>query len=164
MAYETEGPTVVGNGLYSGIILLGSALGLFVALCLGILALASVFPLKALTIQRGADALVWAAFAAYTALMGISWWGRGRRMAFYSVRLDERGVGFCLGTRRHPDTCFFPWGEIRAVRRERRGNAQYFTVLGADGNSVAFSAYTFARPKRLARRIAERVGQSIQEA
>lgn len=164
MAYEAEGPTVVRNGLYAGIILLGSAFGLFVALCLAILALANLFPLNLLTVQRGVDALLWAAFAAYGALMGISWWGRGRRMAFYWARLDERGVDFRLGTRRHPDTCFFPWGEISAVRHKRKGNAQYFTVFGRDGSSVEFSAYTFARPKRLARRIAEHVGQSIQQA
>jgi hypothetical protein len=159
-----EGPTVVRNRFYAGIILLGSTLGLFIALCLAILALASLFPLKQLTAQRGVDALLWAAFSAYGALMGISWWGRGRRMAFYSARLDERGVDFHLGTRRHPDTCFFPWAEISAVRHERRGIAHYFMVLGRDGSSVEFSSYAFARPKRLARLIAEHAGQSIQEA
>jgi hypothetical protein len=163
MAKDTAGPTLVRNGLYAGIILLGSAVGLFLALCLALLALANVFPLSRLTFQRGADALFWAAFAAYTGFMALSWWGRGRRLACWSVRLDERGVDFRLGTRGQPDTCFFPWGEIREVRRRRKGQAQYFTVLGKSGDSVEFSACTFARPRRLARRIAAHAGQSVQE-
>ena len=162
MAGKTEGPIVVRNGFYAGIILLGSAIGLFLALCLAILALAELFPISLLTVRRGVDALLWAAFAGYTGLMAIQGWGWGRRLAFWSVRLDARGVDFRLGTRRHPDSCFFPWDEIKEVRRERRGKAQYFTVLAKGGSSVEFSAYTFARPMRLARRIAEQAGQKIQ--
>ena len=96
--------------------------------------------------------------------MGASWWGTGTRMAFHRVRFDERGVDFRLGTRRNPQTQFFPWEQISTVSHRRQGNAHYYAVHGLDGRSATFSSYTFFRPRKVARMVAALAGQSIQEA
>jgi hypothetical protein len=90
-------------------------------------------------------------------------WKWGQTLAGHSVKLDERGVDFNLGTKNKPLELFMAWDNVALVEQKRVGNAQQFTITGKDGSLAQFSSYTFVRPKRIARMIAERVGQTIQK-
>jgi hypothetical protein len=91
-------------------------------------------------------------------------WKLARAMANYKVTMDSRGAIFNLGTRKQPSDLFFPWDQIAAIRHKRVGNAQQYWVIGNNGSEARFSSYTFYRPKKVARLIAERTGLAIQEA
>jgi hypothetical protein len=91
-------------------------------------------------------------------------WKLSRGMAVYKVMLDSRGVNFNLGTKKKPSDLFLAWDQIAAIKHKRVGNAQNYYVLGKDGSEAIFSSYTFFRPKKVARLIAERAGLTIQEA
>jgi hypothetical protein len=96
---------------------------------------------------------------------GCPWlWKLSRAMANYRVMLDSRGVNFNLGTKKQPSDLFLAWDQIAAIKHKRVGNAQQYYVLGKDGSEARFSSYTFFRPKKVARLIAERTGLAIQEA
>jgi hypothetical protein len=58
---------------------------------------------------------------------------------------------------------YFPWNEVSAVKHQRQGNVDYYFVLGRAGSSVQFNNYSFIRAKTIAREVAARVGQPIQE-
>jgi hypothetical protein len=89
-------------------------------------------------------------------------WRLGRDMEFYEVRFDADALRFRLGNEAQPVVYAFPWGEISAVRYKRVINVQYGSVDGADGSTVDWSSYSFFRPKKLARMIAERAGVQLQ--
>jgi hypothetical protein len=91
-------------------------------------------------------------------------WKLSRAMADYRVSLDSRGVNFNLGTKKQPSDLFLAWDQIAAIKHKRVGNAQQYTVQGRDGSEARFSSYTFFRPKKVARMIAERTGLAIQKA
>ena len=91
-------------------------------------------------------------------------WNLSRAMAGYRVTLDSRGVNFNLGTKKKPSDLFLAWDQIAAIKHKRVGNAQQYTVQGSDGSEARFSSYTFFRPKKVARMIAERTGLAIQKA
>jgi len=146
-----------------GVVLLLSGAAFFLALCMAILVLTFLFPLAGFTFGRLVNAFCWGLAAFVFGTLGLAMGRLGLRMAFYEVLLDARGAAFRLGTRRQPATTLFPWDQITAVRHKRLGNAQYYAVRGRDGSSVEFSSYTFFRPKKVARSIADRAGQAIQE-
>jgi hypothetical protein len=85
-------------------------------------------------------------------------------MAGYRVLLDSRGVNFNLGTKKKPSDLFLTWDQVSAIKHRRVGNAQQYFVQGADGSEARFSSYTFFRPKKVARMIADRTGLAIQKA
>ena len=91
-------------------------------------------------------------------------WKLSRAMAGYKATMDGRGVMFNLGTKKLPSDLFLAWDQIAAIRHKRVGNAQQYWVIGNDGSEARFSSYTFYRPKKVARLIAERTGLAIQEA
>ena len=91
-------------------------------------------------------------------------WNLSRAMAGYRVTLDSRGVNFNLGTKKKPSDLFLAWDQIAAIKHKRVGNAQQYYVQGRDGSEARFSSYTFFRPKKVARLIAERTGLAIQKA
>ena len=91
-------------------------------------------------------------------------WKLARAMAGYKATMDSRGVLFNLGTKKQPSDLFLAWDQIAAIRHKRVGNAQQYLVIGRDGSEARFSSYTFFRPKKVARLIAERTGLAIQEA
>ena len=112
-------------------------------------------------------------------LYNLFWWGFGalacgygcprlwmlaRAMANYKVTMDMRGAMFNLGTKKRPSDLFLAWDQIAAIWHKRVGNAQQYYVQGRDGSEARFSSYTFFRPKKVARLIAERTGLPIQEA
>jgi len=90
-------------------------------------------------------------------------WRLGRTMTDYRVVLDGKGADFNLGTKDRPAHLFLPWDQISAVKRRRAGNVQQFWVEGRDGSEALFTSYTFFRPKRVARMIAERAGLTIEK-
>jgi hypothetical protein len=91
-------------------------------------------------------------------------WILARAMSNYRVIMDMRGAMFNLGTKKQPSDLFLPWDQIAAIRHKRVGNAQQYYVLGKDGSEARFSSYTFFRPRKVARLIAERTGLAIQKA
>jgi hypothetical protein len=84
-------------------------------------------------------------------------------MGHYTVRLDGNGVQFSLGTKRAPNELFLPWDQIVAIQQQRVGNSIQFAVKAVDGSYAQYSSYTFLRPKKVARLIAERTGLVIQK-
>jgi hypothetical protein len=73
-------------------------------------------------------------------------------------------VDFNLGTKKKPQELFMAWEHVVSVQQKRVGNAQEFTILGTDGSRATFSSYTFFRPRKVARMIAERAGLTVQKA
>jgi hypothetical protein len=120
-------------------------------------------PLSAIGFMRVLAAAQWGLGGVMFVYMCPALWKWGLGMMHKRVKLDERGVDFSLGTKKKPVEMFMPWDEIVAVKQQRVGNAQRFTIQGAEDSYVQFSSYTFFRPKRVARMIAERVGQTIQK-
>jgi hypothetical protein len=57
---------------------------------------------------------------------------------------------------------YFKRDEIAAVRHKKAVDGMHY-VVAKDNFSVTFTGYTFFQPKKLATRIAARVGQTIQE-
>jgi hypothetical protein len=90
-------------------------------------------------------------------------WKLSRAMAQHKVTMDSRGVIFNLGTKKQPADLFLTWDQIAAITHKRVGNAQQYYVVGKDGSEARFTSYTFYRPKKVARLIAERTGLPIQE-
>jgi hypothetical protein len=107
-------------------------------------------------------ALQWGIGALAMLLMCPWLWNMGRSMAEYRVVFEPRGVTFNLGSKKKPSSLFLPWDEITAITRRRVNNAQQFTVEARDGSVARFSSYTFFRPKKAARMIAERTGLTVQ--
>jgi hypothetical protein len=95
--------------------------------------------------------------------LGLAMCRVGREMTFYEARLDELGVDFRLGSRKHPHVQFFAWDQIAAVRHKRTPMNEYYAVIAKDHRLADFTMYTFFRAKKLARQIAARAGQSVEE-
>jgi hypothetical protein len=142
--------------------------GSFFAAIMGVasvLALFSqVFPLSEFNSDRGWNALRWGLSALAMGFMCPWFWRLGHAMAEYKVVFENRGVTFNLGTKKAPSDLFLPWDQISAIKRRRNGNVQQVWVEGKDGSEVRFSSYTFFRPKKVARLIAERTGLAIQKS
>lgn len=85
-------------------------------------------------------------------------------MAHCRAQMDERGVEFRLGTKKKPADLFMAWETIASIRRKRVGNAYEFTVAGRDGSVARYTSYTFFRPTKVARLIAERTGLTIEKS
>jgi hypothetical protein len=136
----------------------------FMVLCMVLYVLTEIFPLSALTVGKGFSAFQWALGALVMFSMCPWLWQMGRTMASNRVRLDSHGVDFILGSRKKPQELFLAWDQVASVKHQRIGNLQYYFVHGSDGSKATFNSYTFFRPRRVARLIAERAGHPIQEA
>ncbi len=147
-----------------GFMLLVSLSAAFVSLCMLILGLSALFPLHGYTFDRIQNAF-WSIFAAVSfAAMCPPLWKWGRRLASYKVLLDAIGVEFHFGTKKNPqEPLRINWDRFKAIQHRRVEKADTYTVLGNDGSSAQFSSYTFVRAKKLAKLIAARASQSIQE-
>jgi hypothetical protein len=113
---------------------------------------------------RAISALERAVGALAMVYMCLQLWNLGRVMQGYQVLLDSRGVTFNFGTKKKPADLFMPWDQVYAITLKRDVNVQRCTVHGSDGSQATFSSYTFFRPKKIARMIAERAGVAIQKA
>ena len=123
-----------------------------------------VFPTGKLNADRGWGGVGWGIAALALGFMCPRLWALGRAMAGYRVYLDGRGVAFSLGTKKAPAELFLAWDQIAAIKYKRAGNMQQCWIEGTDGSEATFSSYTFFRPKKVARMIAERAGLSIAKA
>ena len=137
---------------------LGSAAALGASLCMVIVALMYFFPLGEVNLDRFAAGALWGLGAWLMAMSQVFLWRQGHLMAHSSVLLDERGAHFRLGNSPSDKEVFMPWNGIEAVHYKRTEDTQKFTILGTDTNTVTFTSYSFYRPRRVARMIAEHAG------
>jgi hypothetical protein len=137
---------------------LGSVVALGVALCMVLVALSSIFPLSAMDLDRAAVGALCVLGAWLMAMAQVYLWRQGKLMGHCSVLLDDYGAHFKLGNTENAKEAFMPWNGIEAVHYKRIPNAHKFTILGADSSTVTFTSYSFFRPKKVARLIAERAG------
>lgn len=157
-------PVVVRNSRFLiGVTRFGSVSAVFMALSMALAAISVLFPLSGFTLARTWNVLGWSFSACATGWMCPWLWKLGMDMANYQVRLDSRGVEFCLGTKKNPQELFLAWDQIVAIKHQRSGNIQIYNIYGSDDSQLQFTSYTFFRPKKLARLIAARAGQSIQQ-
>jgi hypothetical protein len=155
---------VVHNSrIYIGTILLISLGAAFISISSVLVVVSQIFPFSALTVARGMSAAQWAFGAFFFAFMCSFMWTMAKKLAFCGAKLDSSGVQFNLGSKRAPVRVFLPWDKIVAVQQQRVGNLIQFTVRTADGTYARYSSYTFLRPKKVARLIAERTGIAIQK-
>jgi hypothetical protein len=135
---------------------------LFIGVCMVLMAISLLMPVSAITFLRLLAAAQWGLGGVLMAYMCPALWKWARTMAQKKVKMDERGVEFSLGSKKNPVDLFLAWDEIVAVKQQRVGNAQQFTIQGTEGSFAQFSSYTFFRPKRVARIVVERAGLTIQ--
>jgi hypothetical protein len=163
-AYRARAVMVHNSRIYIATLFLLGLASAFIGACAVLMAVSLIFPISALTVSRGMSAAQWGFSGLLMAAMCPFLWKMARKMAYHWARLDGSGVQFNLGTRRAPDQLFLPWDKITAIQQQRVGNSMQFTVRAADGSYVQYSSYTFLRPKKVARLIAERTGLSIQKS
>jgi len=158
-------PMVLHNSrLLIGVTMIFSIIAAFFAVCMVLMVFSVLSSGGGLSGGNLYNAFWWG-FGAFAFGYGCPWlWTLSRAMAGYRVTLDSRGVNFNLGTKKKPSDLFLAWDQIAAIRHKRVGNAQQYYVQGRDGSEARFSSYTFFRPKKVARLIAERTGLAIQEA
>jgi hypothetical protein len=162
-AYRARVVVVRNSRVLVAMIFLISISAAFIAICSVLAAISQLYPLSNLTVARGIAAAQWGISGLLFALMCPFMWTMASKMAHPRVRFDSSGVEFNLGTKKAPLQLLMLWDQVGAIRQQRVGNAQQFTVKAADGSYVQFNSYTFFRPKRVARLIAERTGLSIQK-
>ncbi|MGD0345712.1 MAG: hypothetical protein ABSA85_03095 [Terracidiphilus sp.] len=164
IAMHRATPVVVENSrLLIAVTMICSILSAFFAVCM-VLMVFSVLSSGGFSGGNLYNAMWWS-FGAFAFGYGCPWmWKLSRAMAGYRVTMDGRGVMFNLGTKKQPSDLFLAWDQIAAIWHKRVGNAQQYYVQGRDGSEARFSSYTFFRPKKVARLIAERTGLPIQEA
>jgi hypothetical protein len=156
-------PQVLRNSQFLvGVTMIGSIFAAIFAVCMVLMVFSLVFPISNLSASNGWSAFRWG-IAALAFGYGCPWLWRARVMAGYRVILDSRGVNFNLGTKKKPSDLFLAWNQIAAIKHKRVGNAQQYFVQGKDGSEARFSSYTFFRPKKVARLIADRTGLAIQK-
>ena len=148
----------VGVALY----FLISAGSLFIAGCMALMVVYLLFLSGRLSFMSVLAAAQWG-FGAFCFVLMAGYMGRmGRRMAWYRITLDERGVDFKLGTRKKPEEVFMPWDNLILIEQRRVGNSWQFLVKGRDGSSAQFSNYSFFRAKKIVRMISERAGIAVK--
>jgi hypothetical protein len=145
------------------ITMFGSIVGAFMALCMAIMVISVLTSPDASGFDKVARSVKWGG-SALLMVYGCMWlWSMGRVMLHYRVRFESLGVTFRLGTRKKPEELFLAWEQIATIRQKRIGNAQQFWVLAKNGSEVRFSSYTFFRPTKVARMVAERTGLTIEK-
>jgi hypothetical protein len=142
----------------------GSFFALVMGVCMGLMVVSLLFLQSGSMAGRAISALEWAAGGLAMFYMCMQLWNLGRAMLGYQVLLNGRGVTFNLGTKRNPADLFMPWDQVKVITLRRDVNVQRCSVHGSDGSQATFSSYTFFRPKKVARMIAERAGVTIQRA
>jgi len=136
----------------------------FIGVCMMFMIVTLLTPWSALSFMRVLGAVQWALGGLMMCMMCPALWKWGQAMLHKTVKLDEQGADFSLGTSKDPRHVFLPWEQIESVVHKRVGNAQQFTVTASDGSYAQFTSYTFFRPRHVARLISERAGKPIQSA
>ncbi len=114
--------------------------------------------------NRISNAVSWLFGALFIGVLCPYMWQTGSTMAHSRVQVGERGVEFRMGTKKKPADLFMPWETVASIQRKRAGNAYQFTVAGKDGSVARYTSYTFFRPAKVARLIAERTGLTIEKS
>src|ERR1700723_3548537 len=113
--------------------------------------------------QRTKEGVVVVLGCALVGLFGLGLWAQGDSMKFYEARLEPDGVRFQLGFAKAPKVTVIPYGSIVAVNYKMPMNTAYASVVTGDGTALKWSSYEFFRIKTLAKAIAARVGQELQQ-
>ncbi|HEY0701188.1 MAG TPA: hypothetical protein VGD60_00330 [Candidatus Acidoferrales bacterium] len=113
--------------------------------------------------QRTKEAVVILGGCVLTALLGLGLWSQSDSMNFYEASFEPEGVRFQLGFANKPKVTLIPWSSIVAVNYKMPFNTAYASVVTDDGTTLQWSSFEFVRTKKLARAIAARVGQSLQQ-
>jgi hypothetical protein len=164
MTDNFTGPTVYGNnGFFVGIVKFSGAVTLVLAILFFIGGILKVLHTPESILHKTGGLFGVSIAAIFTVTLALYMWAQGNRMAFYQISLENDGLRLRLGTEKNPQEEFFAWDRIAAVKYWRVVNVQYGSVTGKAENVVAWSSYTFFRPKKVARLIAARAGQSLQE-
>ncbi len=157
-------PVALHNSrLLIGVTMIGSLFAGFFAVCMVLMVFSIFSSSGGLSGGNALSAAQWGCGGLIFGYMCVWLWKLARAMAGYRVSLDSRGVEFNLGTKKKPADLFLAWDQVTAIKHKRVGNAQQYWVLGSDGSEARFSSYTFFRPKKVARLIAERTGLAIQK-
>jgi hypothetical protein len=163
MEFKRAIPRILHNSrILCWLTLVGSIVVGFMAVCMLLMVFYLLFLQGSLSFGNLIGALQWGVGGLSMLLMCPWLWKKGRAMADYRVRLEPRGVTFNLGTKKKPSDLFLPWDQITAIKRERIGNTQQFSVEARDGSEARFSSNTFFQSGTVARQIAERAGLGIQ--
>ena len=136
----------------------GSVASLIISLSMVFVALTTIFPLSAMSLDRLAASVLWVMGAWLMAMSQVFLWRQGKLMEHCSILLDNSGAHFKLDNANDAKEVFMPWNGIEAVHYKRIPNAQKFTILGTDANTVTFTSHAFYRPRRVAQLIAKRAG------
>jgi len=165
MEFNRSKPVVLRNSRFlCWVTMSGSFFAAIMAACMVLMVISRLFLSGALNGSLALSAIEWGVAALAMGFMCPRLWALGRAMAGYQVDLDGRGVKFSLGTKKKPAELFLAWDQIAAIKYRRTGNVQQCWVEGTDGSEATFSSYTFFRPKKVARMIAERAGLAIAKA
>jgi hypothetical protein len=144
-------------------IFLVSVSAAFIAICAVIYAISLFIPMSGFSVLHGVAAAQWLISGLLFAYMCPFLWKMASKMVYPRASFDGSGVQFNLGTKKAPLALHMPWDRVSSIQQQRVGNAQQFTVKAADGGYVQFNSYTFFRPKKVVRLIAERTGLTIQK-
>jgi len=162
---QRSGPIVLRNSkVLCWVTRLGGVVGGVLALVMVVFCIAVL--VESLSPPSGSGLLnaVWCAFAALSfGVLCIRLWKLGRDMMSFQVVLDQSGVNFHLGTTQKPVEMFVAWDQIASIKRRRAGNSQQYFVARKDGAAIRFTSYTFFRPKKVARLIAQWSGVAIEK-
>jgi hypothetical protein len=142
----------------------GSFFAAVMGVWMGLMVISLLFFQSGPTAGRATSAWEWGAGALAMAYICPQLWSLGRAMLGYQVQLDSTGVTFNLGTKKKPADLFMPWDQVAAIKYNRVCNVQRCSVHGSDGSRATFSSYTFFRPKKIVRMIADRTGLAIEKA
>jgi hypothetical protein len=159
-------PLVARNSrIFVALTYVGSVIAAVMGVLILIIVGSRLFPVQPepWSFDRVAGAASWAFWACVFFSMSPWLWSRASAMSQHSVRMDERGVEFDLGTKIKPVKLFLAWENITAIRRKRIQGGQQYTVVATDGGYALFTSFTFFRPKKIARLIAARCGLTIEK-
>ena len=161
---ESSRPVVFRNNRFLIVVTLtGSVTAIFMSLCMLVMTCSVLFLQAGRTVSRIEGAIGWAMGTWAFFSMGPALWKLARNMAFAEARLDQQGVDFRFGTKSSPLRSWLAWNQIAAIKHQRIGNNQTYSVISKDQSTVQYTSYTFFRPKKLARLIAAHSGRTIQE-
>jgi hypothetical protein len=155
--------TFRNSRIFIGLTLLGSISAGFMSLCMLLMTGMMLFPLHNFTFHRVEGVIGWGFSTWCFGLMCPALWKLAFKMSYAEAKLDSRGVDFRLGTKKSPQELFLAWDQVASIQHKRVGNNQCYSIQGKDDSYVKYTSYTFFRPKKLARLIATRANQPIQE-
>lgn len=149
-----------------GFLFLLSVAAAFISLCMLLMVCSILFPTEQTpwNFTRISNSVSWLFGAFFIGLLCPFMWKMGSAMARSRAQVGERGVEFRMGTKKKPADLFMAWETVASIRRKRVGNAYQFTVAGRDGSVAQYTSYTFFRPAKVARLIAERTGLAIEKS